>query len=168
MNNEFNEFGRDIKRKANLIRILARERLEVKRTADKKGKDYTFSDNLPNNEEEYEAEKNNKPDRIRELENKLSFFSDEVQDIADEVSKGYLKKISYKDLREMQNYLVTSEEDLYNLAQEYAELTGNETFNHPNYDKFLGYSSSVKQALNYEIGLREEMMGDFEGKAFEE
>jgi|SRR3989344_2629318 len=164
MENESNEHRKDTEGKANFIRAQARERLESKRVADKKGKDYTFSDNFPKNLDEYKAEKNNRHNEIQELEAIFILFSDDTFNIANRYRNGELRfRTDIEDLREELKDAKDEIRKLYSLNKEYFELTKNK---HPNYDKYVAYMSVISNELDKEITLRNKMLGGFEGKVF--
>ncbi len=153
MADEFNDFSKDVERQKNEVKSWARLKMELSGLKT----DRDFAQAVNREMIKFEQENQNKSETIKNLENEFSVSSDRVQDIANEVSKDYLRKDSHTSLKNLLNYLVTIGEDLYILAQKYTEIIGNEVFVHPNYEKFIEYSNFVLQELNDEISLRQEM-----------
>lgn len=104
---------------------------------------------------EAERAEKNKPEKIRKLERRFIKDSDRIfLDEVLEVRKGKLKKMNYIDLIKLDNKMDRRATRLYELAQEYSKLVGDETYVHPNYDKYLDYSRVVFDALELEIAFR--------------
>ena len=150
MEDEFNDFSEDVGRQKEEIKGWARVNMELS----KLGTDKDFTQAVKEETIKLEQEDRNKYESIKNLENEFIVSSDIMQDIANKVRNGYLRKDSYQNLKSMLDYLVSGGEDLYSLTQEYAELTGDETLTHPNYDKYIEYSKDketedVKSVLSH-------------------
>jgi len=111
---------------------------------------YCFAKGL-NKNERTEAKKSHK---IRKLEKRFIKESDFAFIVSDRIRNGYLKKSSNEELFKFYNFYTKRIEKLEELTMAYFIIIKEEADIHPNYDKFIDYSSRVLDAFELEIAIR--------------
>jgi len=104
---------------------------------------YCFAKGL-NENKKTEAKKSHK---VRKLEKRFIKESDFAFIISDRIRNGHLKKSSDKELFKFYNFYTKRIERLEELTMAYFIIIEKESDIHPNYDKFIDYSSRVLDAL---------------------
>ena len=77
-----------------------------------------------------------------------------------------IQKVSTNELNKGLNYLKEEIENLYNLNKKYLRATKERQGRHPDYEKYVQCVGVLCSEIEEELALREDMLGEFDGRVF--